>query len=301
MIPACNAMTEGRPAAAAAAAECQTVGFTSSAVTCSCAIDAFYRRRMLATTNGTLSAVYTARYVAMLHSTMSTFEATITSAEALSAGRVENGWKVATTMGTLASMALLLCWAAYAGDRWERRQTFAKVKPNTKMPLKRIRNMLSKSSRRPSNTLEESLPPVFLQNQSIAAKIRAELKRHHRWFAVIFHYSETFPRLIRVASLLTNIVIMLFIQSLTYNLTNTDESACRHYVTESACLAPRSPFATPLCHWAAQNSTSSASGCALIYPDNSWDVLMFVAVFTTVISIPFALGTDHLFKCYIAV
>ena len=90
---------------------------------------------------------------------------------------------------------------------------------------------------------EEALPQV-LSSRSYVSKYRDELKRHHRWAAVFFHFTKKFPRVLRVLALATNIITMLFIQSITYNLTNGDDGSCERLTSELDCLEPPSSFST---------------------------------------------------------
>ena len=83
-------------------------------------------------------------------------------------------------------------------------------------------------------------------------KCAEEIKQHHRWASIVFFYSDSFSRVARVVSLVNNVVIMLFIQSLTYNLTNPDDGSCDTYKTQTECLKEPSPFTTgeSKCSWA---------------------------------------------------
>jgi hypothetical protein len=98
---------------------------------------------------------------------------------------------------------------------------------------------------------DEALPSVLLTSKSLTSKIADEIKRHHRWLGVVYYFSKRFPRVLRVVSLATNIIVMLFIQSITYNLTNGDDGSCERLQDEVDCLAPRSAYATGAsrCYW----------------------------------------------------
>jgi hypothetical protein len=48
------------------------------------------------------------------------------------------------------------------------------------------------------------------------------LKRYHRWASVYFYYSPTFPRLLRVLILATNVICILFLQAIMYDFINPD-------------------------------------------------------------------------------
>ena len=136
---------------------------------------------------------------------------------------------------------------------------------------------------------EEALPKV-LGSRSFTSQIQQELKRHHRWLGVIFHYSDQFPRVLRVISLATNIIIMLFIQSITYNLTNGDDGTCARMQTESDCLEAPSAFSTgeSKCYWVPASESSVGDGnaggassgqgeCFFVQPSQSIKVVLFVA------------------------
>ena len=95
--------------------------------------------------------------------------------------------------------------------------------------------------------------------------------------------------MLRVLSLATNVVIMLFIQSITYSLTNPDDGTCELYKTKPECLAPDSPYATgeSKCSWSA-----GTGECALKQPDSDMKVILFVAIFSALLCTPLALLVD---------
>jgi hypothetical protein len=151
-------------------------------------------------------------------------------------------------------------------------------------------------------TMESSIPTLFTSKKSLKDKILEEFKRHHRWIGVIYYYSERFPRALRVLSLSTNIIIMLFVQSLTYDLNKGDDGTCAEYHNEVDCLTPLSAYATgsSKCYWTPSTpstsptgSTASATGtCSYLQPDNSIEVILFVAIFSAIISTPLAILAD---------
>jgi hypothetical protein len=121
--------------------------------------------------------------------------------------------------------------------------------------------------------------------------VKDELKHHHKWFGIVFFFSRAFPRVLRVMSLATNVIIMLFIQSITYALTNPDDGTCESMKTEDACLGPSSPYATgeSKCQWMA-----GSSQCVLVQPDSNVKVILFVAIFSALVCTPLALLVDWL-------
>lgn len=122
-------------------------------------------------------------------------------------------------------------------------------------------------------------------------KFWEETKRFHRWFGVIFYYSPDFPRVLRIASLTTNISSMLFIQAVTYKLSNPDDGSCETITTQTACLLPRSPFSSSesKCYWTEGYRLGS---CHFSQPANNLTVVLFVAVFAAMLSTPIALSAD---------
>ena len=140
---------------------------------------------------------------------------------------------------------------------------------------------------------EEALPRI-LGSRSLTSRIADEIRNRHRWFGIYFHYSPHFPRSLRVASLVTNVVIMLFIQSLTYALTNPDNGECESYKTRSTCLEEESPYATgeTKCSWAPKGNSEDKGSCSFVEPDSDVKVILFVAIFSAIISTPVALLAD---------
>eukprot|EP01042_Synura_sphagnicola_P006467 gene6467-8256_t len=140
---------------------------------------------------------------------------------------------------------------------------------------------------------QEALPSI-LSSRSLTHKVADEVKRHHRWVGVVFYYSEQFPRALRVLSLATTMIIMLFMQSLTYDLTNGGDAACLVHTTEADCLSRRSPYQTgaSMCAWVADpTAAGTAAGggtCELIQPDNRMEIVLFVAIFSALVSTPIA-------------
>ena len=183
-----------------------------------------------------------------------------------------------------------------------RRNNVARHK--TREEVKKLMNINTKSD---IAIIEESIPRI-LGSQSLGSKFAGELKQHHRWMAIVFYYSDAFPRALRVISLATNIIIMLFIQSITYNLTNPDDGSCEALETEEKCLEPVSPYATgePKCMWEWQDPeqhywTDEAIGdCSLIPPDSSIKIVLFVALFSAIVSTPIALSLDWIIQNILA-
>ena len=147
---------------------------------------------------------------------------------------------------------------------------------------------------------EEALPKILSTKSSFRAKCVDELKRHHRWLAIFYFYSKKFPRVLRVVALVTNIVIMLFIQSVTYNLTRGSDTNCSpySYTSELDCLTSQSSAydsSESMCYWDA-----STQECKYREPANNEIVIFYVAIFSALITTPLTLVVDWIIQHILA-
>jgi hypothetical protein len=125
----------------------------------------------------------------------------------------------------------------------------------------------------------------------------------------VFHYSPEFPRAMRVLSLFSSIVIMLFVQSVTYNIADPDDGSCESCEDESCCLSLKSTLNSneDRCYWApfarsANISSSSSSvssaigspGCHFRDIEGDMTRMFIVAMISAVVSAPLALSVQYL-------
>jgi len=105
-------------------------------------------------------------------------------------------------------------------------------------------------------SLNESLPSVF-RSDPMWHKLKSELKVYHRWLSIVFYYSPVFSRSMRVLSLFSGIVMMLFIQSLVYNIADPDDGSCEECENEKCCLSYQSTLNPneARCYWSLSNMT----------------------------------------------
>ncbi len=259
---------------------------------------------------------YSVSYASMLFAVADTFTKTVLSAQDLNASSVKKGWQVLVTISVLIASILVSMALSHVADAKVKRkvsleaekkdtrappmtrmQSWIEVKKKNKVSALPTRNKTNhnKAKNGVMQLADEALPNVLLASKSLTTRVIDELKRHHRWLGVVYYFSKRFPRLFRVVSLATNIITMLFIQSITYNLTNGDDGSCERLGTETDCLAPRSAYATgsSKCYWTYDSSASSADGsCHFVQPDQDLTVIVFVAIFSAVVSTPIALSAD---------
>jgi len=288
---------------------CTAVSRSPTNITCSCPLSALTGRR-LQTDDGEAASETSVSYVAMLSEVQHSFVDTIISAQGLDTSSVKEGWSAIVTVGSLAAALMFgLLWAHNAD------QDMRKTRPDKKELvigstshkdaekqgfLARWMFGATPSDRRrsrKSNTrgidkdvqfAEQALPAILRSNQ-LSNRVTDEIKHHHKYLGIVFFFSTSFPRTLRVLSLAMNVIIMLFMQSLTYSLTNPDDGLCETYTTKPECLEPSSPYATgeSKCYW-----TQDTGECALAEPDSSLRVILFVAIFSALVSTPIALAVD---------
>jgi hypothetical protein len=125
--------------------------------------------------------------------------------------------------------------------------------------------------------------PVVFNSEPFATKFVTENKRNHRWIAVIFHYCSKFSRVKRLLSLLVTMIIMVFVQAVTYNIAEPDGGTCEAGSNELDCLAEKFRLASDasMCYW--KNSTTS---CHFLEPSDDMTRILYVAIVSSLLSTP---------------
>ncbi len=146
--------------------------------------------------------------------------------------------------------------------------------------------------------VEQSLPAV-LRSKPFFERFMHEVKCFHRWFCIIYTYAEDFPRTLRVVSMASNVIVVLFIQALTYELTNPDDGSCSTYETVDECLAESSTFnpSVTKCTWKAKRYGGT---CSFREPEDTLSIVIFVAIFSATVSIPLLVMIEWLVKSLLA-
>jgi hypothetical protein len=253
------------------------------------------------------------------------------TAPALSTGDVSGSWVVLVTLGGLGGVFGLMMAMGIYFDVSERKSNLASVAPvlvavggggggrenQIQQPrgglsqwfsigvspdprdMATPRGPLAQSDAATVNPdlqlLEESLPSVF-QSSSLWTKFKEEIRVYHRWLGIVFYYSPEFPRSMRVLSLFSSIVIMLFVQSVTYNIADPDDGSCEACKDESRCLSLRSTLSTreSRCYWQTDSSSSSTGSCHFREIGEDMTRMLIVALISAIVSAPFALSVQSL-------
>jgi hypothetical protein len=296
--------------------KCKMISYTTSNVTCKCSLfsqsanDSVISRN-LQQESATTSDSHSISVVSMLKSVSGKFVQTVISASDLNSNEIK---KELTVLMSLVVLWVLVMISMALGHHWDSKASglvsIGKVNPlnNSNKVSQHRHNRKFYSVIRRNNAdqlslLEESIPKV-LSTKPFIEKLHDEIKQHHKWFGVIFHYSDTFPRILRVLSLTTNIVIMIFLQSVTYNLTSPNDGSCQTFQSQSDCERPKSQFGTGQnnCYWTpnASSNNSNDGQCSFVEISNNLKVVLFVAIFSSIVGTPIALFQNALITLILA-
>jgi sugar lactone lactonase YvrE len=289
---------------------CERKSFGKEIITCVCPLSP-----SSVSHSSSSSATTDISIVALLTSVETTFVSTLLSAEDLSATSLAKSWEAIVTVGVfLATIIGFMCFSVYADDQVHKKVSIEeKMMEHAKVHSVYQQKLLIQSRKDNSNNqdidlfkmAEEALPGI-LSCPSLNQRIWNEEKKFHRWLGIIYYFSTVFPRILRVVSLASNIIIMLFIQSLTYNYTHGDDGSCELLTTEKTCLVPRSSYGTggSKCYWNVVSESSSSSSvvgsCGFIQPENSIEVMLFVATFSGLVSAPLAICVDWIIHNFLS-
>jgi hypothetical protein len=129
------------------------------------------------------------------------------------------------------------------------------------------------------------------------AKYKAELKLYHRWGGIYFHYSKSYTRPLRLLSLLTNVILFIFVDALTYDLRDPDDGQCELEETVEGCLTEMSSLSSDefKCYWNEEDST-----CHIRDTETSLSQMLTVAIFASLIGTPFVIAIQLLIQKYLA-
>jgi hypothetical protein len=256
------------------------------------------------------------------------FTSTWTSSSSLSSSEITKSWVVLTTLCGLLGGFLVVYLVGMRFDLHQKNlseksnqlfggsvsQLTGKITPQPKSKGNRrfvgVPSKVTDTQRRvramdDMKLLEESLPSVF-KSDSFLAKMTREMKVYHRWLGIVFYYSPVFTRSMRVLSIFSSIVIMLFIQSVTYNIADPDDGSCEACDDQNCCLSLKSTLNSQedRCYWTQESSdfgnttvldsTLDPSSCHFRSIDQAMTRMFIVAVISSVISAPFALSVQYL-------
>jgi len=283
------------------------------------------------------NAAISLNFVAASESVLVEFVSTWKSASDLSTSDTKNNWRVLVTIGSIGVCGVFfMVWGWWTDTTsadeekraeeqrkkdekaekgvensikkrlnrqnvsWERvlrpQKSISPVKPQSIKAMSARDRTKSFVTLPEEKTVEAALPAV-LKPFPLWKKYIVEARVYHRWAGVILHTSSRFPRPLRVLSLMMNILIMLFIEAMTYNIADPNDGSCETYNTESECLTEMSSLADhePKCYWDNDNSS-----CHFREIDGEFYRVVTVAVIAAVVGTPCALAIEALISNVLA-
>jgi hypothetical protein len=119
----------------------------------------------------------------------------------------------------------------------------------------------------------------------------------NRWAGVVLHTWPRFSRPLRILSLMMNILVMLFLEALTYDLSDPDDGSCSHQQTVADCYKQKSSLAKgeTMCYWDSEKET-----CYFREISGEFYRMAAVAIIAAVVGTPFALAIEALISNVLA-
>ena len=297
-----------------ARSQCHLVNVTAGITVCSCQVgikDHVSARnktagRLLqdASSSSSNSTAGSLSVTAVIATIADSATSTVLSAQDLNAATVAKEWTVIATLGTLVALTLgVMLWVHYLD--WKVKSSIqlagsSKSKLSVQEKLRKKRPLSSRGFQSAGDKeialIEDSLPSV-LSYRTFMERFLAEIRRHHRWLEVIFNFSASCPRSLRVLSLAVQVISMLFVQSVIYDVTNPDDGSCSTYTSRSECQLPKSSFGTASnkCQW-----NMADRSCSFIEPSEDITIVIFVAILSAALSTPIAIAEGIIIQNYLA-
>ena len=266
---------------------CQVLAFTKTNTTCVCTLS-------------DMSADAAVDVASMLAFVSDSVMNKWNSAASLNASNVGHNWRVLVTMGSFLLFTMLMLIGASWKDRLSMRveseghkEKAHEKKLHSVFPAEQVyskQSMLEMKDLDATELIEASMPKAVGKDAFLDRFIR-ELKIFHRWFGVIFHYSPLTSRVVRSTVLITHVIIVSFLQSVLYDLTQADDGSCSALVRPDTCLAAPSVYnsATTKCVWNLDTST-----CRFRTPDSDVMAVVFIAVISSIFSAPLTVIMNYL-------
>jgi hypothetical protein len=301
---------------------CELVSFDSFSTVCRCNISSspFSHPLGMETAGGSSEAISDSGSVqfsvqSVGRSVAKEFVSTWKSAGSLSASSVQESAEVLATVGSIGIIFLLLMGLTGYWDVKDRKNEAVSSSlenastnmfkgGNRKTQVgSRVTRLARPTQASHSSLIDRCLPSIF-KSDSLWLKFTQEMKVYHRWLGIVFYYSPEFPRAMRVLSLFSSIVIMLFIQSVTYNISDPDDGSCEACDDESCCLSLKSTLNLneDRCSWKVDGSSDplafnlSTTGESCHFRSIAGDLqrVFIVAILSAIISAPFSLTVQYL-------
>jgi hypothetical protein len=274
---------------------CEVVSMLNSTIMCECPTSMLYTRSA-ASGNSSLDStgLVDVEFTAMLEFVVEDFVSTWRSVDNLSGRKLAESKQVLVTLGIL---MLFMVAGMHYSECADTNDELQQSKVDKRINERKLKESGDKSIEVESkeNIVEcgvvdlDAIFPKMLTEEHFIFLFIDELKKSHRWASIYFNYDKKFPRALRFLSLSSVVICTLFFNSLLYNLTNPDDGSCKGYMSETNCLSEASQYSSQdtKCHWQENNDGREGGRCQFREPSSSAIAMIFVAVVSAVLSIPF--------------
>jgi hypothetical protein len=281
---------------------CVTVNVTATSITCQCSLTNLARRRQLESSNG----------VGLV--------STVVSTTVYFSGEVGATLMAAQSFNSLSSVRQVLIVITIFGVLWAGGLSIICTcvirREHGKSSMKRVHTAKHEVKKHAAKhhhhaqSLEqirdhllgycaEVLPSAF-RDMSRAIRVRDELMKHHRY--VLLFSSKGIQndreRILTGIQLLTVQTMLVFLLAVFYDLQAPDDNGtCPTYLTESSCLAKKSPFnaAQTYCQWASVPGDAEVFACKYWQPNLSLYTIAVMSVLVSMVTAVVNYPVDRFF------
>jgi hypothetical protein len=212
---------------------------------------------------------------------MHTFAATWTSADSITVSDIERGWIVFVSVVMLGAFAALMIVTGYYMDG-KRINPSAFILERSKL-LRKVDDSDSKES---SVALGHLVELSLMEDSKIVLFLRSMIN-YHRWLSVFLSYNEIQPRVYRVTSLIGYLFILMFGNTLAFQVSNSSMD-CYDMTTRDACESEPSPV---------------SNGANCVWNEDAWRCkhralelvgVLYLALICAIFTIPLTVIQDYL-------
>ena len=274
------------------ASSCELVSLTKTNITCKCYLNSEDRRLQEQESTTSDDSSISVDFTSAGESILTDFTATWRSVDDIGVSDIKNSIHVLVTIVVIFIVSVTLVLLAWMKDYDENNSKTV----NSVQPLPHKSWGYGETKKSTSAELDAALPTV-LQPLPVWTKYKAELRSYHRWGGIYFHYSKAYSRPLRMLSLITNVILFLFVEAVTYELADPDDGFCESQNLADECLAETSAFdsSESKCYWDADSGT-----CHIRDIESDIMKVAVVAVFAAVVGTPFVVFLQFLIQKFLA-
>ena len=272
--------------------QCVVTSMSDSSIVCDCPLSSLYPRiiNSKVRSSGEDSSEVDVEFSAMIDFVVEDFVSTWSSVDDLSFQLLNRSKRSLLTLSALIFFVIYGLYYTENADKSDKAASEVKHNKKTKMGKEGAEKKSSKDNGQAVVDLDAIFPSI-LTEESLVFLLLDAVKKSHRWASIYFNYDPNFPRILRFLSISSIVICTLFFNSLLYNLTNPDDGSCQIYENAAECLREPSQYSSwdTKCHWEYDSDDGTEGRCWFKEPSNNAMAVIFVAMVSAILSIPFVL------------